>query len=137
MVTVYKTAYSPWLTIPLAIVITGMFALSLIDYAFVGSVVLAVCGIYFVYVYRNFRYVIDNNVLQVNCGALYSTKIDIGEIRKISETFSVLNQPAASFHRLEIIYRKFESIEISPKEQEKFIAQLKQLNPNIEFHFKK
>lgn len=137
MKTVYKTAYSSVLIITMSVLITGMLLLSIKDYAIMGTVVILLCGMYAVYVYANFRYVIDNNVLQINCGALYSKKINISDIRKVNETVSILNQPAGSFHRLEIVYKKFESIEISPKNKEQFIAQLKQLNPNIEIKRKK
>lgn len=137
MATVYKTAYGTVLMILLAVVIAGSIAVSIINSALLGAIILVLCGIYAGYVYANFRYIIDNNVLQIKCGALYATKINIGEILKVNETFSILNQPAGSFHRLEIIYKKFESIQISPKEKDKFMAQLKAINPSIEFHLKK
>ncbi len=137
MATVYKTAYSTVLIILLAVVIAGSIAMSIMNSALLGTIILVLCGIYAGYVYANFRYIIDNNVLQIKCGPLYATKINIGEIRKVNETFSILNQPAGSFHRLEIIYKKFESIQISPKEKDKFMAQLKVINPSIEFHLKK
>lgn len=137
MRTVYKTAYSTVLIILLAVVIIGSIIMSSMDSALLGTVVLVLCGLYAGYVYANFRYIIDNNVLQVKCGTLYSTRINISEIRKVKETFSIMNQPAGAFRRLEIMYKKFETIEISPKEKEKFIAQLKAINPEIEFHIKK
>lgn len=137
MRTVYKTAHSPVLIIVLGIVISGSIVMSITTSTLLGTVVLVLCGVYVWYVYTNFRYVIENSVLLIKCGTLYSTEINIDEIRKVKETFSIMNQPAGAFRRLEIAYKKFESIQISPKEKDKFMAQLRELNPSIEFHLKK
>lgn len=137
MKTVYKTKYSLGLIIPTMVVILGIAILSMMDSAWLGTAIILLSAIYAVYVYSNFLYIIDGNVLHISCGKLCSIKIAISEIRKIEETFGLLTQPAGSVYRIEILYKKFETIQISPKEQERFVKQLQGLNPAIVFTPKK
>ena len=64
------------------------------------------------------------------------TKIKISEIRSIkySNSFIKTNLYKPGFHYkgLEVLYNKFDDIYISPKNKEQFIAQLQEINPNIE-----
>ncbi|MFC3199468.1 PH domain-containing protein [Parapedobacter deserti] len=51
---------------------------------------------------------------------------------QIEETRTLISAPAPSLDRLEIFYNKFDSIVISPKDKQGFIADLLKLNPEIE-----
>jgi hypothetical protein len=57
--------------------------------------------------------------------------LDIQSIKKIEKTRSMLSSPAASLDRLEITYNKWDFVFIAPKDKAAFVAQLKQLNPEI------
>ena len=77
-------------------------------------------------------YVVSNGTLFVKSGVFINKKIPITSIRKIQNSSSFLSSPALSLDRLEIIYNKFDSILVSPKEKESFVKELKKLNPVIE-----
>lgn len=78
------------------------------------------------------RYIIDQEQLIIKTGFPYKVKIDIKTIRKIRKSNSILSSPAASFDRIEILYNKYDDILISPKDRAAFIADLLEINPNIE-----
>lgn len=137
MRTVYKPAYGFWLVGPAIAVVAGVGILVMIANLWLGILILLFSGTYIGYVYSNSCYIIDNDALYISCGRLYNKKIDIAEIRKIEELFSLLSQPAFTYNRLDILYKKFETIQISPKEQEKFVNQLTAMNPAIVFAPKK
>ena len=52
-------------------------------------------------------------------------------MKKVSKSYNLISSPAASFHRIEITYAKFEEIIISPKHKTKFIEDLQKINPEI------
>lgn len=137
MKTVYKPAYGFWLVAPAIAVVAGVGILAMIANLWLGIFILLVSGAYIAYVYNNCCYVVDNDALYISCGRLYNKKIEVTEIRKVEELFSLLSQPAFTYNRLDILYKKFENIQISPKEQQQFVKQLIELNPAIVFTPKK
>lgn len=66
----------------------------------------------------------------------YKTKIKISEIRTIKYSNSIIktNFYKPGFHHkgIEIMYHKYDDIFISPEKRDQFIAQLLEINPNIE-----
>lgn len=85
-----------------------------------------------VHLYCTTYYIIENNWLTVRAG-FFKKKISITSVRKIVATNSILSAPALSMDRLELFYDGFESIVISPKDQEAFIKHIQQVNPAITF----
>ncbi|WP_410880584.1 PH domain-containing protein [Myroides sp. DW712] len=71
--------------------------------------------------------------LYIQGGFLVREKIALNNIRKITESNSVLSAPALSIDRLEIHYNKYDSQLISPKNKKEFIAHIQELNPEIEY----
>ena len=84
----------------------------------------------------NTYYVIDENFLVVKSGFVVNKKIDINTIIIVSETNSIISAPAASFDRLEIVYKQHNSILISPRDKTEFIDHIKRINPKIEIQYK-
>ena len=84
----------------------------------------------------NTYYVIDGNFLVVKSGFVVNKKIDINTIIIVSETNSIISAPAASFDRLEIVYKQHNSILISPRDKTEFIDHIKRINPKIEIQYK-
>ena len=80
-------------------------------------------------------YIIDDNSLTIKCG-FSKEKIDISMIKKIKETNSWLTSPALSLDRIEIFYKRYNRIMISPKNKHDFIQDLIDINPNIEIIYK-
>lgn len=87
--------------------------------------------IFFLYISFDTKYILDGKVLHIKSGFFYNKKIDILTIVKIEETRSILSSPAPSLDRLEIVYNKYDSILISPKEKAVFIAELLKIKPKI------
>lgn len=78
------------------------------------------------------NYRLEGEQLLVRCGFLYRLSIDVRTIRRIEETRNPLSAPALSFDRLEIIYGRYDSVIISPRNKQDFITCLKNIAPEIE-----
>lgn len=80
-------------------------------------------------------YEIQKEVLIISM-FFYKTKIKISEIRTIKYSNSIIktNFYKPGFHHkgIEIMYHKYDDIFISPENKDQFIAQLLEINPNIE-----
>jgi hypothetical protein len=85
--------------------------------------------------YYTIYYEIQKEVLIISM-FFYKTKIKISEIRSIKYSDSIVKpnfyKPGCHHKGLEIIYHKYDDIFISPENRELFIAQLQEINPNIE-----
>lgn len=133
--TTYKSKIDLWLWIP---VILGMmlcfWSSLLVEFNWIiflsGFLPLMFCAdlIFF----RTY-YTIDNQTqkLRIKCGFITDFTIDVNKITSIRNTRSLLSAPAASLDRIEVKYGKSLSVVISPKEKQKFIAELLNLNPEI------
>lgn len=86
---------------------------------------------YLLYFNRSTKYIIDSRNLIVKCG-WYKKSIAINTIKSISKTSILLSSPAPSFDRIELIYNKFDSLVISPKNKTAFAKDLLKINPEIE-----
>ena len=80
-------------------------------------------------------YRIEDKTLYVKA-AFINKHINIKTIKSVRPTKNPLSSPALSIDRLEIVYQSGMDEKltlISPKDKEKFIAKLKEINPNIKF----
>lgn len=83
------------------------------------------------YTFFNTKYLIVNDMLIIKLGFITMKTIEIKTIVKIDESRSILSSPSSSMHRWEIIYNKFDSIIISPKDAVGFINEIKQINTSV------
>ena len=67
---------------------------------------------------------------------MFNKKIDISTIGIVSETNSIISAPAASFDRLNIVYKQHNNILISPRDKTEFIDHIKRINPQIKIQYK-
>ena len=81
-------------------------------------------------------YVIEKNSLVVRSAFIHKI-IPVSEIKSIRRTFNPLSSPALSLDRLEILYGNGKMVLISPENREKFLEELKKLNPSIVIVLKK
>ena len=117
---------------PLVLTIEKFSLQSLLTPRVILPILLILLTFVFIYGFFNLRYTIDKDRLDIYYGFFsYKLSIDINSIRKIEKSRSILSAPAASMNRIEIHYNKFDSILISPKDQQEFINDLCQINPNI------
>jgi hypothetical protein len=79
-------------------------------------------------------YLIDKDNLKVKCGPFVwrINVLDIKIIRLNQKTIGGTMKPTLSWSSIEIRYKKYRSIFISPERQEDFISQLKSINDKIE-----
>lgn len=137
----YKSAFSKLnFIIPLIpaliIVIISFFTeddVNLIIFPPLGIFVFIV--LFFTILYYTTYYEIQKEDLIISM-FFYKTKIKISEIRSIKYSNSIIKtnlyKPGFDHRGLEIFYKKYEDIFISPENKEQFIAQLQEINPNIE-----
>lgn len=132
--TIYKSRISLAFVIPIALVLLGASLMLLYDRLWLSLIVLVPLWIFIIHLFFTTYYSIEDKYLTVKSGFLINCKIEISQIRKITETRSIISAPALSLDRIEIFYNKFDSIILSPKDKDGFIAHLQQLNPGLEVH---
>lgn len=85
-----------------------------------------------VYTFSATYYTIERDKLIIKSGLLFNSTIEIQNIKKISESYNIISSPALSFKRLEILYNKFDTVLISPKDKERFLSAIQKINPEVE-----
>lgn len=85
-----------------------------------------------VYTFSATYYTIERDKLIIKSGLLFNSTIEIQNIKKISESYNIISSPALSFRRLEILYNKFDTVLISPKDKERFLSAIQKINPEVE-----
>lgn len=134
---IYKSKIGLELVFPIVLIFGTVLALTISQKpGWIGIVILLPVMIFVAYTFMTTNYTIESDVLIIKCGFLFNKTIDIRTINKISETNNPLSSPATSLDRLEIIYGKFDSVIISPKQKTEFINDIKKLNPNVEVKYK-
>ena len=87
-----------------------------------------------IYLLFSIRYIIDGDVLKVKCLGIKCATINIMDITTISRTNTFLSAPAASLDRIAIHTRRHRyPVIISPKNRDKFIADLQSINLEIAY----
>ncbi|MXN91556.1 hypothetical protein GR160_09975 [Flavobacterium sp. Sd200] len=128
---VYRSKIGKGMVSVLLLVYIGCSVLMLLDGAWPGiffiTPVFALIG----YTLATTYYTIKDETLKVRSGFFYNKSFDIKSFRKIIKTNSLITAPAASNNRIEIFFNGYDSVVISPKEKEAFIAHLKSINPDI------
>ena len=128
--TVYKSKFGIALPLVFALTIGLIIYFESLDLISALLIIGAIIG-FMLLLYKTTEYIITGNWLMVRSAYLVYEKIDIGSIRKIAETRNPLSSPALSLDRLEVFYNKFDSIIISPKDNQAFINQMIALNPGV------
>lgn len=134
----YNSKIGLELVIPILLILGTVLFISVKEEPiWLGFVILIPVIIFIVHMFMTTYYTIENGKLTIKCGFLFNKTINIQTIKKITETNNPISSPATSLDRLEIVYGKFDSVIISPKKKEEFIADIKSLNPNVEVKLKK
>lgn len=135
--TVYKSKIDIWVWIPvfLGMIICVGAALSVVFNWWIflsGLLPIIYCADM---VFRRTYYTIDeeNRNLRVKCGFITDFNVNIDKIVSLKNTRTLLSAPAASIDRLEVKYGRCQSVVISPKDKQEFIAHLRRLNPEISY----
>ena len=89
------------------------------------------------YIFLNTSYrITDEHELIIKCGFLYHRKVNISSIQSITPTRNPIASPAASLDRLVLQCGKWDSVIISPENKTEFVAQLLEINPDIQCELK-
>ena len=116
----------------LVFVISGFVIIDLNVKNNFGVAVYVLTILFIVYLFLTTNYTIYNQqTLIVKSGFLMNKKIDINSITKISKTNNPISSPALSLDRIEIFYNKYDSVIISPKDEQEFIQDLHKINSSI------
>ena len=132
----FKSKISIGLVFFLVVVLGGMLLKLLYDGVWSVSILIFCQIIFIAHMFWTTFYIIGNEKLQIKSGFLINFSIDIQQIKKISQTNTIMSAPAVSFDRLEILYNKFDTVVISPKEKMQFIEAIKKINPQVEVKLK-
>lgn len=134
----YKSKISIGLVLFLLLLFGGIGFKVLSEFFDLLSVLLFISPLLFIaYIFTSIKYIIKDTTLIVKAGFSINEKIDISSIRKIEATNNIISSPAASFDRLEIFYKTYESIIVSPKNKDEFLSDLTRINPKIEIKLNK
>lgn len=137
MKTIYKSKVGLSFIIPTVLLCAFLLFASVYYSEWMIAAILALVLSYAVFASTCTLYTIENRQLVVQVGSLYKRHIDISSISKINEVVSIINAPATSYHRLEILYANHSYVLVSPINREDFVQQLQQANPGIVFNQKK
>lgn len=100
----------------------------------IGLVIVCLINAFLIWVLLDTRYTIKGNQLYY-CSGPIRGRIDILKIHQLEHVttwyVTSLIKPALGYYGLTVRYNKFDDIYISPKEKEKFIAELLKINPDI------
>lgn len=127
-----KSKVDTWLVlVVIGIVVAASLPFILVDEApliglVIGGVVLLVLADMVV----NTTYIIDGRTLTIRCGSLMKDRCDIMDITAVRPTRTPVSSAAMSLDRLELKLRD-RSIVISPKDKERFVDDLRAVNPEI------
>lgn len=92
---------------------------------------LVVLFLFIVHMFFYTTYTIDEDELKIRCGFIGYKPYKIKDMKKVSNSTSIISSPAASFDRIQITYGKFDEIIISPKDKHQFVQDLQKINPEI------
>ena len=120
-----------WLAVLIWGVIILMFFMMITEQNIVVYIVGILNNALLLWLWFGTSYKIDDENLIVKSGPFKST-IDIKSIKKLRATKTLLAGPALSIDRIEIQYKRYDSVIVSPKEKNKFIESLLSKNKSIE-----
>lgn len=133
----YKSKIDLWLLILLVVGFGApLIYMTVREPHWIGPVIWLPLTIFVISSVTNIRYIIEGDMLLIrNIG--FKMAVPIRSIRRVEETSSLLASPAASLDRLEIVYNRYDSVLVSPRDKSGFITDLRAINPEIEIRLKR
>lgn len=80
---------------------------------------------------KSTTYTITENYLLIQSSFFYKKELQIKDIKKIEKVTNIIKSPAGSIKRLELFYGKYESVMISPQNEDQFLKDLLEINNEI------
>lgn len=132
----FESKIDLWLVLFLVIIFGGVAIKLALDGVWGVLMFILLVISFIVQMFTTTFYTIKDKKLTIKCGFLINISIPVTTIKKISETNNIMSSPALSLDRLEILYNKFDTVMISPKEKTKFIEAIQKINPEVEIRTK-
>lgn len=132
----FESKIDLWFILFLALIFGGILVRSVYDQNWISFSIILLVVIFIAYMFSTTFYIIENKKLWIKCGIFFNLSIEIEGIKKVSESYNIISSPALSFDRLEILYNKFDTVLISPKDKIRFIEAIKKNNPDVEIKIK-
>ena len=127
----FKSKKDVWLSVLIWGVIILMFFIMITEQNIVVYIVGILNNVLLLWLWFGTSYRIDDEALIVRSGPFKST-IDIKTIKKLKDTKTLLAGPALSLDRIEIQYKTYDTVIVSPKDKIEFIETLLIKNNSIE-----
>lgn len=127
----FKSKKDAWLSLLIWGVIILMFFMMITEQNIVVYIVGILNNALLLWIWFGTSYRIDDEALIVRSGPFKST-IDIKTIKKLKATKTLLAGPALSLDRIEIQYKTYDTVIVSPKDKIEFIETLLIKNNSIE-----
>lgn len=127
----FKSKKDAWLSLLVWGVIILMFFMMITEQNIVVYIVGLLNNALLLWLWFGTSYRIDDEALIVRSGPFKST-IDIKTIKKLKATKTLLAGPALSLDRIEIQYKTYDTVIVSPKDKIEFIETLLIKNNSIE-----
>lgn len=127
----FKSKKDVWLSVLIWGVIILMFFIMITEQNIVVYIVGILNNALLLWLWFGTSYRIDDEKLIVRSGPFKST-IDIKTIKKLKATKTLLAGPALSLDRIEIQYKTYDNVIVSPKDKIEFIETLLIKNNSIE-----
>ncbi|MFH6992368.1 PH domain-containing protein [Flavobacterium sp. FlaQc-48] len=132
----FKSKVDYWFIVLLVLLFGLILARLAYDQNWIGFGFIFFVVAFISYMFSTTFYTIEDQKVFIKCGMLFNLSIEIKNIKRISESYNIISSPALSFDRLEILYNKFDTILISPKDKERFIEAIEKINPQVEIKLK-
>lgn len=132
MAKIYKSKIGPELIITLSVILGVVFGLMVYEKNWPGIVTISVTAAFIIHLLLTTYYQIQGSQLKIKSGFVVNKTLDINTIKKVVATRNIISAPAASLDRLELMYNRYDSILVSPKDKAGFINELLALKPDIE-----
>lgn len=126
---VFKAKISWWLFAPILLLVSASMLLQW-RISPLGGIISLIVLAFILHFLATTSYTITPETVFVQCG-FFRWQIPTQRITRITETHNPLSSPAPSLDRLDIRYNQYDNLMISPRDKQKFIAALQQLNPSI------
>lgn len=132
----FKSKIDLWLILFLVSIFGGIAIKMAFDGVWGVLIFILFVIVFIIHMFTTTFYIIEGEKLIIKCGFLINISIPVATIKKISDTNNIMSSPALSLDRLEILYNKFDTVMISPKEKTKFIEAIQNINPEVEIRKK-
>jgi hypothetical protein len=120
--------------IPIGLIFGITITVMIVYKTWSGIGVQAFALLFIIHLISTTYYQIEGNGLRIKSGFVINKLIPIDSIRKIQKSNSIFSSPAVSLDRIELMYNKYDSVLISPKRKQEFLAELQKINPAIEIN---